>query len=58
MRESQDYSEDRLVVIAAAVIGTTMAVIFLVLATFVLAWRGAKWLTLQPFGRYQPIPPM
>ena len=58
MRETEDHSEDRFMVIAAAVIGTTMAVIFLVLATFVLAWRGVKWVTLQPFGRYQPAPPM
>ena len=58
MRETEDHSEDRFMVIAAAVIGTTMAVIFLVLATFVLAWRGVKWVTLQPFDRYQPAPPM
>lgn len=58
MRETKDHSEDRFMVIAAAVLGTTMAVTFVVLAAFVLTWRGVKWVTLQPFGRYQPAPPM
>ncbi len=58
MHESEDQIEDRLVVTAAAVIGTTMAVVFVILATFVLAWRGIKWMTLRPFRLYQATPPM
>ncbi len=45
-------------VIAGAVTGTTLAVVFVILATFVLAWRGIKWMTLRPLGLYQPAPPM
>jgi hypothetical protein len=58
MHKSADRSEDRVVVVAAAVIGTTMAVVFVILATFVLTWRGVKWVTLGPFGLYRPAPPM
>jgi len=58
MYETADHSEDRFMVIAGAVTGTTLAVVFVILATFVLAWRGIKWMTLRPFGLYQPAPPM
>lgn len=58
MQESADHREDRGMVLAAAIIGTTMAVLFVIMATFVLAWRGVKWVALRPFGLYQPAPPM
>jgi hypothetical protein len=58
MPEMRDRGEDRGMILAAAVIGTTMAVLFVILATFVLAWRGIKWVTLRPFGLYRPAPPM
>ena len=58
MHETADHSEDRFMVIAGVVIGTTLAIVFVILATFVLAWRGVKWMTLRPFGLYQPAPPM
>ena len=58
MHQSEDQSVKRLMVIAAAAIGITMAVVFVILATFVLAWRGIKWMTLRPFRLYQATPPM
>jgi hypothetical protein len=58
MHETADQSEDRFMVIAGTVTGTALAVVFMILATFVLAWRGVKWMTLQPLGLYRPAPPM
>jgi uncharacterized DUF497 family protein len=58
MHETADHGEDRFMVIAGAITGTTLAVVFLILATFALAWHGVKWMMLRPLGLYQPAPPI
>ena len=57
---SQEAHPDRYDLCGAATVRPDvggMLPVFVILATFVLAWRGVKWVTLRPFGLYQPAPP-